>query len=129
MPALGEKQAMQTRQYGDVKRVNELSSGLKQKGGVTVERGAQGRPQGAQNRNPAINPANLAIEDEAFQVPQTEQALMIEYARSSRNARVAAALAAMPTAGPWAALYAEAAHYRMMDSATKLFHGTPFFEA
>jgi len=115
------------KQYGDTKRLELIGSGLKRKDGVVQERGKQGRPAGSGEPAPVPDAQSMALEEALYQVPENERALMEEFSRGKRVARVGEAAIALPTAGAWAALYSEAAGYRLIEKGVRLYTGTPFF--
>jgi hypothetical protein len=130
MPDIGGKMPRAVapgKQYGDTKRLELIGSGLKRKDGMVQERGKQGRPEGSGGGMPAQDANAMALEQAMYQVPENERGLMEEFARGKRVARVGESALALPTAGPWAALYAEAAGYRLIEKGVRLYTGTPFF--
>jgi hypothetical protein len=95
-------------QYGDMKRLEQLSSGLKQSNGDSVPtvRTPVGRPQGATGTTQPVAPGGVTPEST---IPEEHRALMVSAARAMRVFNVGKQLTSDPLAGAWLRAYAERA--------------------
>jgi len=132
MPGLGENapdRALQGKAYGDVERLKNITSGLKEVGGVVVERGKQGRPPGTMNKPVTANfsapPEDLAPQE--VEVPQEQLDAMDRFARYKYLAQVADDLVRLPGAGPWSKWYQQVTQRNLQGAQEQVRAITPFF--
>lgn len=107
-------------QYGDMKRLTQLASGLKMGNAddVPTPRNPVGRPPGSTAVAAAPVPTGAGIPAEHLQV-------MEEAARAVRTAGIGRQVAADPLAGPWLRVYAQMADEDAAEQLRKVKALTP----
>jgi hypothetical protein len=124
MPRIGDAvDVTKTPQYGDKKKLQEMSSGVKEVGGLTVERGATGRPE--EGAAPPASPEAAPQAQPA--IPDEHRTLIDKTVHAEYVAQIARTMADMPIAGPWARIMADAMEARAFEMGLQLYSGTPFF--
>ena len=111
------------KQYGDTQRLTEIASGLKQQNGVTVERGAQGRPPGSGNT--FSQPASVSPQGSPQAVDSAHHDIFKDYSQKAAVASVAQSLLQIPWAGPFAQLIARNAAAQLAEAEHKVTYQTP----
>ena len=101
-------------QYGDMKRLAQLSSGMKQGNADSVPtlRNPVGRPAGSTS---APAPAAAPTGAVASGIPEEHMAIMDRAARAMRTANIGRQMAADPLAGPFLRMYAQMAEQEAAD--------------
>lgn len=97
--------------YGDMQRLTQLASGMKQSNADSVPtlRTPAGRPAGSTSAPaPAAAPIGAGI-------PEEHVAIMEQAARALRTANIGKAMAADPLAGPFLRMYAQVAEQEATD--------------
>ena len=111
--------------YGDMKRLTQLASGLKQSNADSVPtiRTPAGRPAGSTSA-----PAPAMPGAEVGSIPEEHLAIMDSAARAMRTAGIARQAAADPLAGPWLRAYAQRAEAEAADRLRQVKELTPDYQ-
>jgi hypothetical protein len=129
-PGIGENapdRALQGKAYGDVERLKNITSGLKEVGGVVVERGKQGRPPGTMNKPVTANFSAPPQTQQEVDVPQEHLDAMDRFARMKYLSSMADYLTQVPGAGPWIQWYKNITQTQLQDAQEQVRAITPFF--
>jgi len=119
----------QSPQYGDMKQLDKLKTGLTSTPmtGVPTPAPTAGRPPTG-GGSPQASASGAGSQVPTGNIPEPHRALIQQMARAGKTAQVLQQKAAAPDAGPYLAYYAAVAAQRYEALALKVKAETPFFQ-
>jgi hypothetical protein len=118
----------QSPQYGDVKALDKLKTGLTSTPmtGVPTPAPTAGRPP-TRGGSPQASASGAGSQVPTGNIPEPHRVLLAQMAQAAKTAQVLRQKAAAPDAGPWLQYYAAVAAQRYQALALKVKVETPFF--